>query len=101
MGIRTAVGVAYTTLVASEMVAATNGIGWMVLEASKYLRSDVIFVGIIIMGLTGIMLDLSLRSLQERFVFWSPGVSKDAKGEGSEVKSFRIRHSISALLTPV
>ena len=44
-GVRTAVGVGYSTLVAAEMVAATSGIGWMVLDASNWLRYDVVFVG--------------------------------------------------------
>jgi taurine transport system permease protein len=69
-GIRTAMGVAYTTLVSAEMVAATSGIGWMVIDASNYLKSDVIFVGILIMGLTGIIIDFGLRYLEKRIVFW-------------------------------
>lgn len=70
VGIRTAVGVAYTTLVAAEMVAAKSGLGWMVLDASNYLRSDIIFVGIIIMGITDILLDQFLRILEKKIVPW-------------------------------
>lgn len=40
----------YATLAAAEMVAAVSGIGWRVLDASKFLRSDIIFVGILMMG---------------------------------------------------
>ncbi|MGM0498646.1 MAG: ABC transporter permease [Bacillota bacterium] len=69
-GIRTAFGVAYTTLVSSEMVAATSGIGWMVLDASNFLKSDVIFVGIIIMGITGVIIDSGLRFLERKIIFW-------------------------------
>ena len=69
-GIRTAVGVSYTTLVAAEMVAATSGIGWMVIDASKYLKSNVMFFGIIIMGLTGILIDFGLQKLERKLVFW-------------------------------
>ncbi|WP_368252090.1 ABC transporter permease [Enterococcus sp. 2201sp1_2201st1_B8_2201SCRN_220225] len=69
-GVRTAIGVAYTTLVAAEMVAATSGIGWMVIDASRYLKSDVMFVGIIIMGITGVLLDVLLRQIEKRVVFW-------------------------------
>lgn len=60
-GLRTAIGVAYSTLVAAEMVAATSGIGWMVLDASKFLRSDVIFVGIIIMAGIAMIMDGVIR----------------------------------------
>lgn len=69
-GLRTAVGVAYTTLVAAEMVAATSGIGWMVIDASRYLKSDVMFVGIILMGITGILLDRMIVLLEKGIVFW-------------------------------
>jgi taurine transport system permease protein len=70
IGVRTAIGVAYTTLVAAEMVAAVSGIGWLVLDASRYLRSDIIFVGIFIMGFTGILLDQLIRIVESRIVFW-------------------------------
>lgn len=69
-GLRTALGFMYTTLVAAEMVAAVSGIGWMVLDASKFLRSDIIFVGILIMGAIAIALDLGLRWLQTRYLPW-------------------------------
>ncbi|CAM3674058.1 ABC transporter permease [Erysipelothrix urinaevulpis] len=71
IGVRTAVGVAYTTLVSAEMVAATSGLGWMVIDASRYLKSDVMFVGIIIMGLTGILIDFLLKKLETKIVFWA------------------------------
>ena len=63
-------GFAYTTLVAAEMTAATSGIGWMVIDASRYLKSDVMFVGIIIMGITGILMDSGLLYLENKFIFW-------------------------------
>lgn len=69
-GLRTALGVAYTTLVSAEMVAANSGIGWMVLDASRYLRSDIIFLGIIIMGVTGILLDKIIQFIENKIVPW-------------------------------
>ncbi|CVK20519.1 ABC transporter permease [Sporomusa sphaeroides] len=70
IGLRTAMGVAYTTLVAAEMVAAVTGIGWMVLDASKFLRSDIIFLGIFIMGITGILIDGVIRFFEHKVVPW-------------------------------
>ncbi len=69
-GLRTAIGVSYSTLVAAEMVAAVSGIGWMVLDASKFLRSDVIFVGIIIMGVIAILIDTVIRWIQKTQLPW-------------------------------
>jgi taurine transport system permease protein len=69
-GMRVSIAFTYTTLVAAEMVAATSGVGWMVLDASKFLRSDVIFMGNIVMGLTGIGLDRLIRVTERRVVPW-------------------------------
>jgi taurine transport system permease protein len=69
-GLRTAIGVTYATLVAAEMVAATSGIGWMVLDASKYLRSDIIFVGIMLMGTIAMFMDWIIRWFQRRQFPW-------------------------------
>lgn len=74
-GLRTALGFIFTTLVAAEMVAASSGVGWMVLDASKFLKSDVMFVGIIFMGLTAIAIDGSFLLLERLLVPW--------KGKGS------------------
>jgi taurine transport system permease protein len=69
-GIRTSIGHGYSTLVAAEMVAAASGIGWMVLDASNWLRSDIIFAGIIVMGITGIIIDKCLRMAETKLVPW-------------------------------
>ncbi len=70
-GIKTAIGVGYSTLVAAEMVAANVGLGWMVLDAKNWLRSDIVFVGIIIMGLTGIFINFIINMVERKFVPWS------------------------------
>ena len=67
---RISLGFTYTVLVAAEVVAATEGIGWMVWDASKFLRSDIIFIGIIVMGFTGIALDLIIRFIAKYLLRW-------------------------------
>ena len=52
------------------MVAAVSGIGWLVLDASNYLRSDIMFFGIILMGITGIILDQIIRLLERKIIHW-------------------------------
>ena len=70
-GLRTAVGVAYATMVAAEMVAAISGIGWLVLDASKYVRYDIVYFGIIIMGLIAILIDALIRQVIRRVTPWT------------------------------
>ncbi|MDF2567267.1 MAG: taurine transporter permease [Oscillospiraceae bacterium] len=68
--LRTSIGVAYATLVAAEMVAAVSGIGWMVLDASKFLRNDIVYMGVIIMGAIAIVLDSFIRFIIKRVSPW-------------------------------
>lgn len=70
VGLRTALGVGYTTLVAAEMVAASSGLGWLVLDASNYLRYDIIYMGIIIMSATGIILNGIILTIENHMVPW-------------------------------
>lgn len=69
-GLRVSIGFTYTTLVSSEIVAAVNGIGWLVLDAGRFLRTDIIFVGILAMGITGLLLDRLIRLLATLVVPW-------------------------------
>lgn len=70
IGVRNALSGTYRTLVAAEMVAATCGIGWMVVDAGDYLRSDVIFVGIIVMGITGLILERGILFIEKKVIPW-------------------------------
>jgi taurine transport system permease protein len=69
-GFRTSVGLAYATLVAAEMVAAVSGLGWLVLDASKFLRNDIVFSGVILMGFIALFMDLILRKVIGRVSPW-------------------------------
>lgn len=68
--LRTSVGITYATLVAAEMVAATAGMGWLVLDASKYLRNDVVYAGVILMGLIAIALNEFVQLLVRVVTPW-------------------------------
>ena len=68
--VRAGIGIGWTTLIAAEMIASTSGIGWMVMNASSYLRTDVVMLGILILGLVGYLIDLLLVWAQRRWVHW-------------------------------
>lgn len=70
IGFRNALSGTYRTLVAAEMVAAASGIGWMVVDAGDYLRSDVIFVGIFTMGITGLILENGILFIEKKMIPW-------------------------------
>lgn len=70
-GMRISLGFVYTVLVAAEIVAATAGIGWMIWDASKFLLSDVVIMGLIVLGLTGVLLDLFMRFIGRLVMPWT------------------------------
>ncbi len=71
MGARLAAGIVYGTLIAAEIIAGSSGIGWMILDAGRFLRSDYVFVGIVMLGLAGIAIDRALLLIERRAVHWA------------------------------
>ena len=65
-----AIGFGWTTLVAAEMVAASAGLGQMVLNASSFLRTDIVVMGILIIGAIAWLFDLAMRWVERRIVPW-------------------------------
>ena len=66
-GARVAMGVCWGTVVAAELVAAQRGVGMMILVASKFQLTDVVLMGIIVIGIIGYVIDISMR-VSERFL---------------------------------
>jgi len=69
-GARIALAAAFSTVVAAELNAATDGLGWMVISASRFLRNDVIILGIILLGLLGVALSALVLALDRRIIHW-------------------------------
>ncbi len=70
VGMRIAIGFGWTTLVAAEMVAANVGLGQMVLNASNFLRTDIVIMGIIVIGVIAYVFDLMMRWVEKKVVPW-------------------------------
>lgn len=69
-GMRVAIAFGWTTLVAAEMVAAQAGIGVMVLNAARFLATDVVFLGIVVIGAVAFLFDLIMRRIERVLVPW-------------------------------
>ena len=70
-GMRISLGFIYTVLVAAEIVAASAGIGWMIWDAAKFLLSDIVIMGLIVLGLTGVALDFTMRLIGRLLMPWT------------------------------
>lgn len=73
--IRVAMGVAWATLVASELIAAQQGLGALIQNASSFFQLDVIYVGIICIGLIAMLMDLALRTASLRLLAWQDRIA--------------------------
>jgi len=73
--LRVALGVAWATLVASELIAAQQGLGALIQNASSFFQLDIIYVGIICIGLIALAMDLVLRALTRRLVAWQERIA--------------------------
>lgn len=69
-GMRIAIGFGWTTLVAAERGAATAGLGFMVLSASKFMVTEAVIMGILVIGLMALLFDFGMRWLERRLVPW-------------------------------
>jgi len=69
-GMRIAIGFGWTVLVAAEMVAATSGLGYMVLSASEFLNTSVVILGIIVIGFLAYLFDMMMRFVEGKLVPW-------------------------------
>jgi NitT/TauT family transport system permease protein len=71
---RVALGVAWATLVASELVAAQQGLGAMIQNASSFFDLGTVYLGIICIGTLALTMDVILRQLSKRLVSWQDKV---------------------------
>jgi len=69
-GARVAMGVCWGTVVAAELVAAEKGAGKMIIAASKFQQTDVVIMGIILIGIIGYIIDLLMRKAENILVPW-------------------------------
>jgi NitT/TauT family transport system permease protein len=69
-GIRVALGNAWATLVAAEMLAANAGLGYMILQGRQFARADIIILGIVVIGVIGVIFTSVLGLLEKKVLRW-------------------------------
>lgn len=69
-GARVAMGVCWGTVVAAELVAASQGAGMMIMVASKFQNTDIVIMGIILIGVIGFGIDILMRWAEAMLVPW-------------------------------
>lgn len=67
-GLDVALGSAWTTLVAAELLASTRGLGFMIQQARGIFRLDIVIVGMVVIAITGAILSFIIRKIGDRVV---------------------------------
>ena len=69
-GARVAMGVCWGTVVAAELVAAERGAGMMIMVASRFQLTDIVIMGIILIGIIGFGIDILMRMTERWLIPW-------------------------------
>lgn len=70
-GTRLGLGSAWICVVASEMIAATSGVGYMLMDGRDLSRPDMVILGMLIIGIVGKFMDYILKKLSNRMIKWN------------------------------
>ena len=69
-GMRVAMALCWALVVAAELIAAQVGLGYMIMDATTFFRIPIVYVGVSIIGLIGLILERSLIYLERRLLHW-------------------------------
>lgn len=69
-GIKVAIGNAWATLVAAEMLASSSGLGYMILMGRSYGRVDIVILGIVVIGVIGVIITALINLLENKILGW-------------------------------
>jgi ABC-type nitrate/sulfonate/bicarbonate transport system permease component len=69
-GMRIALGNAWATVVAAELVVATEGLGFLIMNGYRNFESQIMAVGMIVIGVVGFLMNIGFRALEKRVVRW-------------------------------
>ncbi len=69
-GVKVAIGNAWATLVAAEMLASITGLGHMILEGRSYGRVDLVILGIVVIGILGVIITTVIGKVEDIFLGW-------------------------------
>jgi ABC-type nitrate/sulfonate/bicarbonate transport system permease component len=71
VGVRLGSAISWTLVVAAELVAAQRGLGYMIMDASTFFRVKDVYVGLIVIGIIGFLLESIIALVERRLVHWS------------------------------
>ena len=73
-GLRLGFAYCWRALIGAEMIAASSGLGYMILDAEEMARTDIVYLGIIMIGILGLIIEFTALKTVEKLFPWMKGV---------------------------
>lgn len=70
-GLKVMLGIAWTCIISAELVAAEEGLGFLIMNAKEYFQTDTIFLGMLLISLTVIVIDTSFKMVEGKILPWT------------------------------
>jgi NitT/TauT family transport system permease protein len=70
VGLRLGSAISWTLVVAAELVAAQRGLGYMIMDASTFFRVKDVYVGLILIGIIGFLIESVIATVESHLVHW-------------------------------
>ncbi|MGH7662325.1 MAG: ABC transporter permease, partial [Vulcanimicrobiaceae bacterium] len=70
-GLKTGLAVSWAVVVAAELIAAQRGLGYMIEDAATFYRIKDVYVGVILIGVIGLLMNATLEAIERRALHWS------------------------------
>lgn len=70
-GLKVMLGIAWTCIISAELVAAEEGLGFLIMNAKEYFQTDTIFLGMLLISLTVIVIDLTFKMVEGKILPWT------------------------------
>ena len=70
-GLKVMLGIAWTCIISAELVAAREGLGFMIMNGKEYFQTDTVLLGMVMISITVLIIDLVFRKFERRLVPWT------------------------------
>ncbi len=70
-GLKVMLGISWTCIISAELVAAREGLGFMIMNGKEYFQTDTVLLGMVLISLTVMIIDVAFRKFERRLLPWT------------------------------
>jgi len=72
-GLKVMLGIAWTTVISAELVAADKGLGYLIMDGREFFRTEQVLLGMALISITVMTIDIAFRSVEKKIIPWMEG----------------------------